>query len=107
MGMNKEEKDTSIIPKGPYCYGKLIRADNKPPFRRTYKSCPYNGTKKIAGVWVCWCKYLDQGGTHNETTDEEWQKLIAHFGTEEKAFDALPLFLLFDSCKECGVHECD
>ena len=104
MGM-KSKKDTTGIPNGSYCYGKLIRAQKTYPFARTYKQCPYSVMKKIAGVSVCWCDYMDKGGLPNDLEDKDFAKLVAHFGGEDETFRALPLTLLFDSVKECGVNE--
>jgi len=104
MGM-KSKKNTTIIPKGPYCYGKLIESQNEYPFARRYELCPYQTIKKIAGVSVWWCKYLDRGGLPDNLNDKDFDKLVAHFGGRNETFDALPLTLLFDSVKECGVNE--
>ena len=99
------KKDTSLIPNGPYCYGSLIKADDKYPFCRTYESCPYNTFKEFNEVSVLWCDFLEKGGLPDDLTDEDWQKLVEHFGSDDKVFDALPLTLLFDSVKECGENE--
>jgi len=105
MGMKSKKKSTAGIPKGSYCYGKLIRAQETYPFARTYERCPHQTMKKIAGVPVCWCKYLDKGGLPDNLEDKDFAKLVARFGGENETFDALPLSLLFDSVKECGVNE--
>jgi len=96
------------IPKGDYCYkfnGKNGTHDDGLPYMGI-DTCPYSDIKEINGVEVDWCTYLNSGGLGNNTTDEEWEKLVEHFGSEGVAYDGLPLDLLFDGCKHCGVN-CD
>ena len=96
-------KDTSIIPKGPYCYSRA-EGVNKYGIPNA-KYCPYMTSKDYNGVTCPYCSYLEKGGLDNIVTDGDFAKLIEHFGSEEKVFDGLPLTLLFDSCKECGENE--
>ena len=101
---NAIKKDKRRIPKGPYCYRiKKVVPDTVYGFRILTKNCPYSRLNKINGVEVAWCDYLEQGGLLNEPTD--MNKLIEYFGSEEKVFEGLPLSLLFDSVKSCGVKD--
>jgi hypothetical protein len=86
--MEKEK----LIPNGIYCYNGNVY-------------CPYSTSKNFNDVRVPWCDYLDKGGVDNGHTEEEWNKLIEYFGTENNIFDFLPLDLLWDSCKECGINK--
>ena len=96
-------KDTTVIPKGDYCYSRVegVSKYGIPLSKR----CPYDTYKEINGVPVAWCSYLELGGILNEGgTEEGYKKLIEYFGDEESLWDGLPLDLLFDQCKECGVN---
>jgi hypothetical protein len=74
-------KDTSVIPRGPYCYARI------PGEERLIKPCPYLILYPKKRGWGCgFCKYLETG-------------------------DSAPLgsvpggtFLLWDMCKECGIN---
>jgi hypothetical protein len=51
------------------------------------------------------------GGTPGDGKWNGWEDhnkadevLTEHFGSKEQMEDKLSLFLLFDSCKECGVN---
>jgi hypothetical protein len=107
--------DKNLIPPGNYCYcidylripemvhniTKIMETGEDIP----YVSCPYYTTKKINNVCVPWCNYLDQGGISNDHTEEEIKLLSDHYGDFDKASDALPLDLLWDSCKECDENK--
>jgi len=94
---NREE----LIPPGPYCYiPDFTILEDHEGFPTVY--CPYHTSKEINGVIVPWCNFLNQGGISNNTTEEEYEKLVEHFGDEDKTDEQLPLDLLWDSCKECG-----
>lgn len=56
-------KDTSVIPRGPYCYTWIEYPSEKNNFIGRTKVCPYYETKDINGVHVPWCNYLELGGT--------------------------------------------
>lgn len=97
-----KDKDVSIIPKGEYCYTYLHeRGANGIP---KAKSCPYMCGKEYNGVVVSYCNYLEWGDIGG-ITDEEYSKLLEYFGSEEKMKQELPLFFLFDDCKECGENK--
>lgn len=98
------KKSEDLIPPGPYCYlldytqnDGEISFDNLPTVY-----CPYSTFKEFNGVSVSWCEFLNKGGLGNQT-DEEFNKLMEIFGTEDDVFDQFPLDLLWDSCKECGM----
>lgn len=85
--LNPHNKDWTTIPKGMYCYDEL-------------KVCKYFTRQTFNGISVPWCSYLENGeldGTlkPGETEDEaenEFLKLIEHFGSKEAVYKALPLF---------------
>lgn len=97
---NPERKDPAVIPEGVYCYDQN-------------GGCPYYKPKSFGGVEVPFCSYLGLGGTEGSLkqgqteadAEADHQKLLAHFGSEEAMDEALPLMLLFDSCKECGIND--
>lgn len=119
--INPLRKNPSVIPAGPYCYAGSRPAepgeptetpDGRPIFYT--QRCPYASSRTFNGVEITWCNFLNKGGldgTLNGRTEkqaeEEYQKLVAHFGSEEKLDEATPLFLLFDACKECGINDGD
>jgi len=102
------EKDTSVIPEGPYCYrwnGKNWTDGDGMP-HMGIDLCPYWKDKEINGAHVCWCDYLEDGGIYNSAERTgDFNKLIEHFGSEDGVFDALSLSLLFDQCKSCGIKD--
>jgi hypothetical protein len=109
---NTEALDPSVIPVGPYCYGgNRPRRENEPEFTedgrtiRYLKYCPYMGMKTLNGVQVTWCNFLGKGDIGNNCSDEDHARLVEHFGSQEALDKGLPLFLLWDSCKECGINE--
>lgn len=96
------EKDTSVIPKGVYCYTPIGYEDGK------YKiqCCPY--WKRIEDrpeQYDGWCDYLGKGDLEIEK-----EMVLKDMETgEETTGDELPfpVSLLFDQCKECGINEDD
>jgi len=98
-------KNTSVIPQGSYCYTWEESPSQENNCRGKVKNCPYLTKKTFNGVDVPWCLFLNCGGLSNNTDDSEIPKLIEHFGSEEKMNEALPLFLLWDGVKECGVND--
>lgn len=108
--ISDDSKDTLMIPQGDYCYTftgeKGIDEETGLPYMRT-KRCPYQSIREFNGVTVDWCDYLDCGDVGNCRTDEEYEKLLEHFGSEEELTKSLPLFLLWDGVKECGINKCD
>jgi hypothetical protein len=97
-------KDTSIIPQGHYCYTWLETPSESNNFKGKVKPCPYFTKKEFNGVEVPWCNFLDCGGLDNSHEDEDIGKLVEYFGDADKMHSALPLSLLWDSVKECGVN---
>ena len=98
-----EDKDTSNIPKGDYCY-KYVDGKNKYGIPNT-ENCPYHSYKELNGAGVVWCDYLELGGLPNDCKEGDHEKLIEFFGSTEAMLSSLPLTLLFDSCKECGINK--
>ena len=104
-------KDTSVIPHGDYCYTWIEVPSVSNNFVGKTKTCPYADVKDINGVHVPWCNYLELGGYPGNGKWAGWEDdiksdevLTEHFGSKEKMEEKLPLFLLFDSCKECGEN---
>lgn len=95
-----DPKPTSIIPEGDYCY-RITRIEFGKIFTN---NCPYSQHKIIAEVYIPYCAYLDKMGIPN-CDDEDFEKLVAFYGTRDKVHEAMPLSLLWDSCKECGINE--
>ena len=100
------KKNNKIIPEGPYCYrldiDKIDDYNQGKPAPVIY--CHYYGSKIFNEVRVPWCSFLEQGGIDNDTTDEQYEKLVEYFGSEDNMDKQLPLSLLWDSCKECGEN---
>lgn len=93
-----------LTPPGPYCYVADYSREDDLEIGYPVVYCPHSSSKEFNGVSVPWCDLLNAGGTDNGHTDEEWEKLVEHFGSEENVFDFLPHDLLWDSCKECGIN---
>lgn len=104
-------KNEKLIPPGPYCYVIDLTAETTIKEQIELGNslptvfCPYSTYKEFNGVKVPWCSFLEQGGISNNTTEEEFDKLIEYFGSENNVFDFLYLDLLWDDCKECGVND--
>ena len=101
--INKIKDD--LVPPGPYCYT-LDYSDPEKLKTSLYSIpvvyCPYHQSKDINGIICPWCTFINKGGVGN-CPDEEFDKLIAFFGSENNVFDHLSLDLLSDGCKECGM----
>ena len=97
------ELPADVIPSGIYCYS-LRPHPTEPGKLEIFDKCPYLRDTKIAGVNVVWCDFLQSGSVPNGTTDEEYRKLKHFYGSEEALDEDLPLLLLWDGCKECGVN---
>lgn len=102
--------DKSVIPLSDYCYTWLEYPSESNNYRGKTKTCPYWGTKHIDGVEVAWCSFLNEGGIpmtgdwDGWESDDAYDKLVKHYGGEENLEKHLPLSLLFDMCKECGIN---
>ncbi len=88
------DKDTSVIPKGMYCYSRPRREG----------VCPYWKIIKDEGIDVYWCDYLNMGDVGNYIKDGDYDKLLKKYG-ETEFHNKYPLFLLWDQCKECGEND--
>lgn len=104
--MDDAIKNIELIPIGSYCYG--IDSDAKKKHGEiTTVYCPYYTYKTIAGVNVVHCSFLNESGLGN-MSDEDYNKLEKHFGSEDEMDKHLNDDLLWDSCKSCGEnHEED
>jgi hypothetical protein len=103
-----EEKDTSVIPEGPYCYVPDIEKNaNKAEDDHTYytKTCPYFKYKKDEGVDVVHCEFLNVSGLINGTSSEDYAKLKKKYGGSKEMWDKYPADLLWDQVKSCGEND--
>ena len=93
--MTKNEKDTSVIPEGLYCYTYDKNGE--------YKPCPYHKTIETRpGQYNGWCDFLEKGDIENA---QEMTLINEKTGEEIQGNDApFPVSLLWDGCKECGIN---
>lgn len=94
-------KDTSIIPKGMYCYKSIgFEGDNYLVAHCPYFFCTGHGT--------ILCKFLDAESLSPEAGeggDLDRELAYKYFGSKEKAWEAtVNGGLLWDSVKECGIN---
>ena len=89
------KKDTSIIPKGDYCY--TYKND-------TFILCPYwRIIKELPKQYNGYCDYLEKGDLELEK-----EMTFTDMKTNEKTTGAnlpFPVSLLWDQCKECGINK--
>jgi hypothetical protein len=100
----KTRKDISRIPNGLYCYNWKELPSTENNFKGKINRCPYFEDKNINGVCVPWCDYLECGGISNNHSQEDYKKIRKFYKTKKAMNDDLPLFLLWDLCKECGEN---
>ena len=103
--------DLSKIPNGQYCYKPREMRQDEPKLTKNgthiyyVEYCPFYTSKSFGGVAMPWCSFLNQGGYDNRNySDAELVAVKNSFSNEEAHDDALPLFLLWDACKECGEN---
>ena len=98
---NVKKKDKRLIPKGLYCYSDT--RNRKCPYWSIKKGKPYqeNG----------YCAYLKKGDW-DLNKETEWiqihtdKKGRQREGKTKTAYEiGLPMSLLWDQCKECGIKE--
>lgn len=102
------KKDTSVIPNGPYCYVPDIEKNaNKDKDDHVYyiKTCPYWSIIKDEGVRICHCSFLNESSIPNGTSDEDYDKLIAKYGSDEALWKKFTGDLIWDQVKECGENK--
>ena len=99
-----KNKSIDRIPKGIYCYTWEEHPSSENEFKGKIKNCPYYEHRDLNGVSVPWCAFLGAGGTSNDWSEEDWASVRRHYKSEEAMDEELPLFLLWDSCKECGEN---
>jgi len=80
-----------IIPKGKNCY------DHN-------GTCSYYTSKKIEGICILWCNYLNEGGVDRNIDEDDIKILNEHFGTDGTIEINLPLSGLSSQCKECNEN---
>lgn len=103
--MNSEKPENKEgIPEGNYCYRWTEAPSEYNNFMGSTEPCPFFGDKNFNGVNVPWCCFLNKGGLDNRDYGEDYDKLLLHFGDEAKLRETLPLDLLWDGVKECGVN---
>jgi hypothetical protein len=93
MDKLKEDKGESVIPKGPYCYDEN-------------GTCPYldyDDEKDEQESGYCW--YLNEADWEvNETS------IVKNVKTGEESTGhqlGIPIGLLWDQCKSCGINDVD
>jgi len=103
--------DISVIPEGPYCYKGMVPLEDKPGFRLKY-ICPYwKDRSEIDNIEVHdqnygYCLYLGKGDVEMNT-EEIYSLKSSECSEGLKSADniGLPLSLLWDMCKICGINE--
>jgi hypothetical protein len=102
--MNKFQKLIArfLIPKGYYCYARINA-------KRSY--CPFYFTDKTRHQQENgYCSYLEKGDwdINNEYPEYIECQKRQQDGTYKKEMihksELLPMSLLFDACKECGIN---
>jgi hypothetical protein len=113
-----EKHDPRVIPCGMYCYSWEV--DPNPPPKKDendithglrVKRCFYFERKTFNGVQISWCNYLGKGGENlysksgqsHEDFSSEGARLLEYFGSQEALNKALPLDMISDCVKCCGV----
>lgn len=86
-----------FIPKGLYCYN----GNHKKCIFRTDVEVYNQYTKKW--IKLPFCNFLNLGDVGNDITEEEYN-FVKEVLTPEILEKYFPLFLLWDSCKECGIN---
>lgn len=89
--MKTNKKDISIIPLGDYCYN-------------SNGLCPYWESRSDVQEQECgYCNYLEKGD-YEMNDIKKWRRRGGD-GTAESAHElGLPMSLLWDQVKECGVN---
>lgn len=91
-------KDTSVIPKGLYCYDK--NGDCPYWSLNVYHEPQYNG----------YCAFMEKGDW-DLNKEKSWRvmykdgKIIPDAELQSGEELGIPLSLLWDQCKECGINE--
>ena len=95
------EKDTSVIPWGPYCYTYV---------NDEYKVCPYYDVIKDRDEQENgWCHFLEKGDIEIGQENFNDPGVVITQGEKEVNKKDVPEFifggLLWDQCKECGIND--
>lgn len=97
------EKDTSVIPRGDYCYTPIGHNGVK----MQVKYCPYwslsKGHEKQNNGY---CSYLEKGDW-DLNKEKSWESAsdVGNFLSASEI--GLPMSLLWDAVKECGINHYD
>jgi hypothetical protein len=92
-----ETKDTKAIPKGMYCYDEN-------------GICPYWASNPDYHYQENgWCAYLERGDWEMND-DKKWSVTYVKEGEPNRKLQSahelgIPMSLLWDQCKECGINE--
>lgn len=97
--VDMNSKDTSVIPKGYYCYTPIGWDGD----RYLTKPCPYREYTEYGTVR---CNYLDVESIDPTPSGiESYQKAVEYFGSEDKVWKIDNGGLIWDAVKECGIND--
>ena len=103
----KAEKGESVIPKGAYCYSNTRMSDRKteeglPIF--DVDRCPYwDSDENRPDQYDGYCWFIEKGDW-DLNSEKEWKnQKTGEIQTGDEI--GLPMGLLWDGCKECGVKD--
>ena len=90
-----ENKDTSVIPEGPYCY----------TFKNgEFQICPYwSKIPEVPEQYSGYCSFLEKGDLDIEKLQEFVDMQTGEYTKGEDL--PFPTSLLWDQCKECGIND--
>ena len=93
------------IPDGDYCY-RITTIETLPSGypKINIKYCTHYHTKTVCEVAIPYCDFLGKMG-YPDCTDEEYEKLLEFYKSCDKIDEVMPLNLLWDGCKCCGVNK--
>jgi len=94
----------SIIPKGDYCYTSMgiIKNEDGRPYRKI-KPCPFWDKNEEKHYQECgYCHLLGIGDWENNDVKEYVNDETGEKKTANEI--GLPMSLLWDKCKECGLN---
>lgn len=92
----------NLIPLGNYCYSHTGTTNELGI--PNIKLCPNFTYREIMGVKLPFCSLLNKGSIPNGLTDEEFEKLLNFYKSEDELYEDNSLSLLWDHVKECGLN---